>query len=210
MISLPSYTSHTLQPLDVACFKPFKSAFRAYRNKWMQQSNGRKVKKKTLAYWVDLALGRALSKSNTVAGFRATGIWSLNLDKMETKVKPSKPVHSMPLEKLIVHEIMEDDLSMKEEDAKHFYIEDEDEVEHQGEVGPTHPPSIGHFLKLPQKYVQAPRIVHEPLVDYSQSQNLTSNQHIQSMENIAYKKNCCTREGGEGYAKESYQIEEDS
>ena len=32
MISLPSHTSHELQPLDKACFKPFKVAFRAYRD----------------------------------------------------------------------------------------------------------------------------------------------------------------------------------
>jgi hypothetical protein len=32
MITLPSHTSHVLQPLDVACFKPFKIAFKAYTN----------------------------------------------------------------------------------------------------------------------------------------------------------------------------------
>ena len=31
MISLPSHTFHALQPLDVACFKPFKIVFRACR-----------------------------------------------------------------------------------------------------------------------------------------------------------------------------------
>ena len=28
IVSLPSHTSHALQPLDIACFKPFKTAFR--------------------------------------------------------------------------------------------------------------------------------------------------------------------------------------
>jgi hypothetical protein len=28
MITLPSHTSHALQPLDVVCFKPFKTTFR--------------------------------------------------------------------------------------------------------------------------------------------------------------------------------------
>jgi len=27
MITLPSHTSHVLQPLDVSCFKPFKITF---------------------------------------------------------------------------------------------------------------------------------------------------------------------------------------
>ena len=49
-------------------------------------------------------------------------------------------------------------------------------------------PGISQFLKLPQNSVQATRILHEPLVDYSQSQILTSNQHIDNMEDIAKKK----------------------
>ena len=32
MVSLPSHTFHELQLLDKACFKPFKVAFRAYRD----------------------------------------------------------------------------------------------------------------------------------------------------------------------------------
>ena len=45
MISLPSHISHALQPLDVACFKPFKTALKAYRNRWMVQNSGGKVEK---------------------------------------------------------------------------------------------------------------------------------------------------------------------
>ena len=50
MINLPSHTSHSLQPLNVACFKPFKTAFKACRNKWMVQNNGAKVEKEILAH----------------------------------------------------------------------------------------------------------------------------------------------------------------
>ena len=32
MVSLSSHTSHALQPLDIACFKPFKQSFRIYRD----------------------------------------------------------------------------------------------------------------------------------------------------------------------------------
>ena len=34
IVSLPSHTSHALQPLDIACFKPFKTAFRQIRDAW--------------------------------------------------------------------------------------------------------------------------------------------------------------------------------
>ena len=32
IVCLPSHTSHALQPLDVACFAPFKTTFRKYRD----------------------------------------------------------------------------------------------------------------------------------------------------------------------------------
>jgi hypothetical protein len=32
MITLPFHTSHVLQPLDVSCFKPFKTTFRKVRD----------------------------------------------------------------------------------------------------------------------------------------------------------------------------------
>ena len=51
MISLPSHTSHELQPLDKAYFRPFKVAFRAYRDLWNFTNNGRKCKKENLAQW---------------------------------------------------------------------------------------------------------------------------------------------------------------
>ncbi len=35
LINVLSHTSNKLQPLDVACFKPFKTTFKAYTNVWM-------------------------------------------------------------------------------------------------------------------------------------------------------------------------------
>ncbi len=56
MITLPSHTSHALQPLDVAYFKPFKSAFRKERDITMVKMNYTEPDKITLAGWVDKAL----------------------------------------------------------------------------------------------------------------------------------------------------------
>ena len=178
----------------MACFKPFKSAFKAYRNKFMMQNNEGKVDKNTLAHWMDLALKKALSKSNIVAGFRATWIWPLNLERIEAKVGPSRSFQSTPSCKLIVEEIMEEDLPSVEDDVLHYYVEDEVEVSDKGSAGPEIAAEISQFLKLPQKPLQATRIVHEPLVDYSRSQILTSDQHIESMEVLAKKKSKVAQE----------------
>jgi hypothetical protein len=39
MITLPSHTSHALQPLDVSCFKPFKTTFKKERDNNMVINN---------------------------------------------------------------------------------------------------------------------------------------------------------------------------
>ena len=39
IVTIPSHTSHALQPLDVNCFKPFKSAYKKERDTYMLISN---------------------------------------------------------------------------------------------------------------------------------------------------------------------------
>jgi hypothetical protein len=56
MITLPSHTSHALQPLDVFCFKPFKIAFKKIKDIIMSKSNHMEPNKITLIRWVDQAL----------------------------------------------------------------------------------------------------------------------------------------------------------
>ena len=45
IVFLPFHTNHTLQPLDVACFKPFKTTFRKLRDKWSLTNKTRVVDK---------------------------------------------------------------------------------------------------------------------------------------------------------------------
>ena len=94
----------------------------------MMDNHGGKVEKETLAHWVDLALTKALSKSNIMARFRATGIWPLNLERMQPKMGPSKPFYLIPSCKVIVSEIMDEDLSTGEDGALYYYVEEEDEM----------------------------------------------------------------------------------
>jgi hypothetical protein len=78
LITLPSYTSHHLQPLDVSVFGPFKRAFKRYREAWTFQHCGRGASKMVLAQWVSVELQKSLTKSNIKAGFRSTRIWPFN------------------------------------------------------------------------------------------------------------------------------------
>jgi hypothetical protein len=63
MISLPLHISYALQPLDVACFKPFKTTFRKEIVTTIVRENYIEPYKITLVGWVDKALNLALTKN---------------------------------------------------------------------------------------------------------------------------------------------------
>ncbi len=48
-ITLPSHMSHALHSLDVVCFKPFKIAFKAYKDVWTLANKVKRVRKEDLA-----------------------------------------------------------------------------------------------------------------------------------------------------------------
>lgn len=74
LVTLPSYTSHALQPLDICVFKPFKQYFKEYYDYWTSRNLDQAASKETLAHWVALALRRALSRNNLEKDFISTGI----------------------------------------------------------------------------------------------------------------------------------------
>jgi hypothetical protein len=89
MITLPTYTSHALQPLNITCFKPFKTSFRKERTSAMVKNNYLEPNKTTLVAWVDKALQQPLKKENMKLGFKVSRIWPLNLTTMVGKFGPS-------------------------------------------------------------------------------------------------------------------------
>jgi hypothetical protein len=93
MITLPSHTSHALQPLDVGCFKPFKTTFRKERDITMVKRNYTELDKITLTRWVEKALDLTLTRKNMMLGFKGIGIWPLNLRAMDSKIGPSLYTH---------------------------------------------------------------------------------------------------------------------
>ena len=64
IISLPSHTSHALQPLDLVYFAPFKTAFRKQRDSWTVVNKNAKVGKQELCEWTCKALQCALTPKN--------------------------------------------------------------------------------------------------------------------------------------------------
>ena len=90
IISLPSHTSHALQPLDVSCFKPFKNAFRQIRDSWSLLNKGKKVEKTHLCEWTSEALEKSLTAKNIKSGFQKTGIWPLNAQAATASINPSQ------------------------------------------------------------------------------------------------------------------------
>jgi hypothetical protein len=90
IISLPSHTSHALQPLDVSCFKPFKSAFRQIRDSWTLLNKGKKVEKSDLCEWTSQALEKSLTPKNIKSGFKKTGIWPLDDKAVTARMNPSE------------------------------------------------------------------------------------------------------------------------
>ncbi len=74
MVTLPTYTWHALQPLNVSCFKPFKTTFRKERSSTMVKNNHLEPNKVTLTTWVDKALQQPLKKENIKLRFKVSGI----------------------------------------------------------------------------------------------------------------------------------------
>ena len=89
LLTLPSHTSHAMQPLDVSVFKPFKTFFKQYRDFWISHNLNQPATKQMLAHWVSLALRRALTPHNIKKGFSSTGILPFNRDAMNVHLGPS-------------------------------------------------------------------------------------------------------------------------
>jgi hypothetical protein len=91
MVTLPFHNSHMLQPLDVTCFKPFKTTFTKKRNVIMEKNNFSHLDKIILAKngWAKLC-NNLWEKKNIKFGFRVFKIWPLNSVAMATKFIPSE------------------------------------------------------------------------------------------------------------------------
>ena len=101
-------------------------------------------------------------------------------------MQPSEGFREMPPE-VSISEILDGDAT-KPEHVTHYYVEVEDDsftedVHHSQfqESASILPIDISEFLRLSQHVQRPPRVSSNPLVDYSKSHILTSDQHCETM-----------------------------
>ena len=77
IIYLPPHSSHALQPLDVAVFKPLMEQWKDILQQYYRQSVMQTVDKATFPCLLS-QLWRKISHQNARSGFLGTGLWPLN------------------------------------------------------------------------------------------------------------------------------------
>ncbi|XP_063953424.1 tigger transposable element-derived protein 1-like [Lytechinus pictus] len=97
---LPAHTSHFLQPLDVGVFSPMKAQYNTSCSRFLRQQPGRVITRYDLCHLIGDAYRCSMNKGNLSAGFRATGIFPLNRERIDIDVicGPSALVNPAPVE----------------------------------------------------------------------------------------------------------------
>lgn len=80
MLTLPPHTSHRLQPLDRSVYGPLKTAYNRALDGWLRSNPGKTVTIYEIPTLVNQAQMLAVTPSNIIAGFQATGIHPFNRD----------------------------------------------------------------------------------------------------------------------------------
>jgi hypothetical protein len=92
---LPSHTSHKLQPCDTAVFGPLKGAYRDQVDR-LERGGVGTIGKQHFTYLYSPARTRALTERNILAGWRASGLYPLNPDKVLNDIPRPVPEPASP------------------------------------------------------------------------------------------------------------------
>jgi hypothetical protein len=94
---MPPHASHILQPLDVRCFAPLKQAYKK-EIRGLADSHINHIKKRAFLATFLVVYNKAISKSNILSSFRATGLVPLDPEVVLSKlgVKPCTPTPPAP------------------------------------------------------------------------------------------------------------------
>ncbi|KAF2179643.1 DDE-domain-containing protein [Zopfia rhizophila CBS 207.26] len=82
---MPAHSSHILQPLDVGCFSPLKTAYRRQVKKLMRNQFNHITKLEFLPAFRD-AFDASITESNIQESFRGAGLVPFDLDKVILKL----------------------------------------------------------------------------------------------------------------------------
>ena len=80
MLSFPPHCSHKLQPLDKGVYGPFKTFYNNACSCWMKENTGKSMSIYDVPEMVGKAFSKAMCPSNILSGFRATGVFPMNVD----------------------------------------------------------------------------------------------------------------------------------
>ena len=81
LIFLPLYTSYVLQPLDLAVFSSLKSAYRKQIDLLVQATDSIVVGKRNFLCCYQKACIIGLKSQNIKSGWKAAGLWPVNMAK---------------------------------------------------------------------------------------------------------------------------------
>lgn len=77
LLCLPSHSTHYLQPLDRAFFKPLKAYYRSAANEWVRAHPGQRIERRHFGELLGSAWSNAATTEIARSGFSATGIFPL-------------------------------------------------------------------------------------------------------------------------------------
>jgi hypothetical protein len=99
MLLLPAHTSHTTQPLDVACFKAWHTNFGTALHEFRVRNPRTPVDRTIFLRLARLPWQKALSEANITSGFATTGIWPFSREAIlrSTTKSSLSPAHTVDL-----------------------------------------------------------------------------------------------------------------
>jgi hypothetical protein len=95
-LCMPPHSSHLLQPLDVGCFSPLKRAYGAQVELKMRYGVNHITKEQFLEAYL-IAHKQAITESNILSGFRASGLVPFNPQRVLDTLIPIQRTPSPPL-----------------------------------------------------------------------------------------------------------------
>lgn len=97
---LPPNTTHLTLPLDKGCFGPLKSVWKKVTHEFYTHNPGRVVSRYDFSSLFGQAWKQAMTQNNVLSGFRTTGIYPFDPNKVLSRLQPQKSASKEQLQSL--------------------------------------------------------------------------------------------------------------